>query len=108
MPAGIAASPGGELPNAPLWTDAFGAVYATGPWEGTLTYKQSGSFISTQGPKFGGFDTVDASVAYDFGRVKVKLQGFNLADRRSTTALAGPFFVFQTGRDVEVTLIGKF
>ena len=105
---GIAASKGGTLPNAPLWTDAFGGIYNNGPWQGTVTYKQSGQFISTAGPKFGGFDTVDASLGYDFGKVMVKLQGFNLMDRRSTTALASGFFVFQTGRDVEVTLIGKF
>jgi iron complex outermembrane receptor protein len=124
-PAGIAASPNEELPNVPLWTDAFGAVYTHGPWAGSLTYKQSGAFVvyspvDNRRINFSGFDTVDASLAYDFGHVIVKLQGFNLLDRRSITSYVpaasatkafvddGSFYVFQTGRDIEVTLIGKF
>jgi iron complex outermembrane receptor protein len=125
IPAGIAANPKEELPNAPLWTDAFGAIYTHGPWSGTLTYKQSGAYVvygqvDNDKFKFSGFDTIDASLAYNFGRVIVKLQGFNLLDRRAITAYVpsssatqafaddGSFYTFQTGRDLELTLIGKF
>ncbi|HLI65437.1 MAG TPA: TonB-dependent receptor [Caulobacteraceae bacterium] len=106
--AGIGASKGGELANAPQWTDAVGVIYGRGPWEGSVTYKQVGRFKSTDGPVFPGYDTVDASLGYDFGRFIAKVQAFNLADRRPVTGLASGFFTFEAGRQVEVTLIGKF
>jgi iron complex outermembrane receptor protein len=132
--AGIAANPAEELPNSPKWTDAFGAILDHGPWEMSLTYKQSGAYvvynvIGTTSHTFNlsGFDSFDGSVSYDFGRVKVKLQGFNLLDRRSITdfvpesnattlfqkgassaAANDGFYTFQTGRDIQLTLIGKF
>ncbi len=123
--AGIAANPAEKLANTPGWTDAFGLIYARGPWQGSLTYKQSGAYVvygavNNTRFNFSGFDTVDASLSYDFGHVMVKLQGFNLFDRRSITNYVpsssattpftddGSFYTFQTGRDLELTLIGKF
>jgi iron complex outermembrane receptor protein len=82
-----------------------------------------------------GYDTLDLSAGYDFGHhVKVKLQVFNLLDTRAVSSFspggntqslfpAGGFaplppigdgnpdqgiYTFQAGRQVEVTLIGKF
>ena len=130
---GIAANPAQELPNAPEWTDAAGAVYSHGPWSASLTYKQSGAFVqyNTVGAKqftfhLPGYNSIDASLGYDFGRFALKLQGFNLADNRAITSFtpagnttqlfqvsdAGApdtsIYTFQAGRMLEVTLIGKF
>jgi iron complex outermembrane receptor protein len=121
--AGITANPAQELPNAPQWTDAFGAIYAHGPWQGSLTYKQSGAYVVYNGSHrfdFSGFDTLDASLTRDFGHVAIKLQAYNLLDRRGITDFVpsssatrtfaddGSFYTFQTGRAVFATLIGKF
>jgi iron complex outermembrane receptor protein len=106
--AGIAAVPAGGLPNAPRWTDAAGAIVNHGPWQGSVTYKESGAFVSSDGPKFRGYDTVDASVAYDFGHFKVKVQGFNLGDRRAITTLSSGLYQFQAGRELDLTLAAKY
>ncbi|MFI4974008.1 MAG: TonB-dependent receptor [Caulobacterales bacterium] len=121
LAAGISANPQQELQNAPEWTDAFGALLHHGPWQGSISYKQSGrrvvSYISGVPQRIPGYDSVDGSVAYDFGRVKVKLQVFNLLDKRAITSFGGTtlfsttdsgVYTFQSGREVSLTLIGKF
>ena len=74
-----------------------------------------------------GYYTLDASVGYDFGRFAVKLQAFNLTDVRAVNSFTpggnskalfetngsdgapdSAIYTFQAGRDVELTLIGKF
>jgi outer membrane receptor protein involved in Fe transport len=65
-----------------------------------------------------GYDTIDGSLAYDFGHFRVKLQGFNLLDRRAITSYTGGtklfsaadpgIYTFQAGRQLEVTLEAKF
>ena len=77
-----------------------------------------------------GYDTLDMSAAYDLGsHAKIKLQIFNLLDTRAISSFApganssvlmpvagigadgAPdtgLYTFQAGRQVEVTLIGKF
>ena len=130
-----------ELTNAPRWTDAFGAVFNRGPIQATLVYKQVGDFAAgnitwTGAPDIGksimlpGYNSLDASTAYDFGRFKVKLQGFNLADHRAVTSYAQvtapsnskglfqtvgfdgkpdlSYYEFQAGREVDLTLEAKF
>jgi iron complex outermembrane receptor protein len=129
--AGITANPARELANAPRYTYAIGGVFSHGPWSASLDYKKSGPFVT-----YGynntritppGYDTIDASAAYDFGRFKVKLQGFNLADSRAITSykptsdstglgqLNGhsgatdlSYYEFQAGREIQLTLQAKF
>jgi outer membrane receptor protein involved in Fe transport len=66
-----------------------------------------------------GYDTLDASGAYDFGHVKLKLAVFNLADKRSVTSFNGQvlydptfkdtgLYQLQSGRTVMGTLQAKF
>jgi len=126
---GITANAPETLANSPRWTDAFGAVFNQGHMQATLVYKQSGSFTGSNGDQFRlpGFDTIDASAAYDFGRFKVKLQAFNLADKRAITAYTpasnakGLYqtvgsdgaadistYQFQAGRELDLTLEAKF
>jgi len=70
----------------------------------------------------------DASAAYDIGRhLTIKVQAFNLLDRRTVTSFTpggnsatlysaigsdgnpdGGIYTFQAGRQVEVTVIGRF
>ena len=134
-------NPNAELPNSPRWTDAFGAIYNHGPLQASLIYKQSGAYVGGYVDATGatnngkaltlpGYNTLDASVAYDFGRFRVKLQAFNLADNRAVTSYAQvtqpnnavrlfevngndgkpdlSYYEFQAGRELEVTLEAKF
>jgi iron complex outermembrane receptor protein len=85
-----------ELPNAPAYTLAAGAIYNHGPWAASLTYKQVGPFVDygtavafpAPGSVFHlpGYGSLDASATYDFGRAKVKLQVFNLLDARTISS----------------------
>ncbi len=121
--AGIGANPAQALTNAPISTDAVGAIYNRDKWSGSLTYKQSGVYVagynSTTGKaiRLPGYDTFDASISYDFGHFLVKLQGFNLADRRAVTGFSGQvlnsiadtgLYSFQAGRQIQATIAAKF
>jgi iron complex outermembrane recepter protein len=136
LAAGIAANPRQELANSPLWTDAVGALYSHGPWRSSLTFKQSGSYVDYNTPTgftnpvtfhLPGYYTLDASIGYDFGHFAIKLQGFNLTDVRAVNSFTpggnakalfevngsdgkpdSSIYTFQAGRDIELTLIGKF
>ncbi|HEX4180572.1 MAG TPA: TonB-dependent receptor [Caulobacteraceae bacterium] len=134
----------GEVPNAPEWTDAAGAIYTHGPWQASLTYKQVGSYVEYNpitGTACAGtgnvctirlpaYDTLNGAVGYDFGHFQMKLQGFNLLDRRQITSFTPggnacglytavdsaqcgggrdtSIYTFQSGRELSVTLIAKF
>ena len=150
----IPSNPAEQLQNAPRYTYAFGGVFNRGPFAASLTYKQVGNFVGGnnnycavaltytpsspcpsnpnyfQAFKLPGYNSVDASASYDFGRFKVKLQGFNLADKRAITnfkQVSAPsnagslyeavgqdgktdasYYQFQAGRQVELTLQAKF
>jgi iron complex outermembrane receptor protein len=117
---GTAATPAETLQNAPINTFAIGGLYNYHQWQGSLTYKQSGPFVASYNGAheewLSGYDTFDGSVAYDFGRIKVKLQGFNLLDKRAITSFTGSklysttdtgLYQFQAGRQIMATLIAK-
>lgn len=129
--AGIAANPRQELAGAPLWTDAFGAIYDHDHWRGSLTFKQVGTSVQYNGPivfRLPSYWSFDASAGYDFGRFAIKLQAFNLTDNRTIIAFSpgsnsvalmsvdgapgtgfdGGIYAFQGGRRVELTLTGRF
>ena len=119
--------------GVPLWTDAVGAIYNHGRWAGSLTYKQSGTFVAAVPPvassveTLPGYDSLDASVSYDFGHFKIKAQGFNLLNKRAVTsytagsnanglfAVTGfdghpdqSIYTFQAGQQFNLTLEAKF
>ena len=150
----IVSNPAQSLTNAPRYTYALGGMFNNGPWAASLSFKQVGNFVGgynnwcaaalsygtaspcpsnpayNQAFKLPGYNSVDASAAYDFGRFKVKLQGFNLADKRAVTTykqVSAPsnagalyevngldgkpdlsYYQFQAGRQVELTLQAKF
>lgn len=107
-----------QVNNAPKWTDAAGAIYSHGPWQGSFTYKVVGAYNYAAGqPELKGYDNVNAAIAYDFGNFKLKVQGVNLADRRAITTFSGTtlhstsdkgLYQFQAGRELSVTLQAKF
>lgn len=121
-----------RLPDAAGWTAAIGGIINHGPWQGSMTYKRVGGWVDYNSPAvfhLPGYDTLDLSAGYDFGRAKIKLQVFNLLDTRAVSSFvpggnssvlepAGGIgsdgqpdqgiYTFQAGRQVEVTLIGKF
>ena len=119
------------ITNSPKFTDAFGALYDRGPWQGSLTFKQVGGSVAfyngktatttgegivlaaNQGRQVSGYNTLNASIAYDFGHYKVKFEGVNLNDNRSITSITGPsgasdLYTFQAGRQLQVTVQAKF
>ena len=64
-----------------------------------------------------GYDSFDASAAYDFGPVQAKLQVFNLLDKRAVTSFNGTqlystsdsgLYLYQVGRQVQLTLTARF
>lgn len=104
---------GGAAPttftNAPKATAAYGFVYDHGPWAASLSNKYVGPQIGSDGAThLAGYNTIDGSVSYDFGRFKVKLAGFNLADRRAQIDYDGTYMVFQVGRQIQGTIEAKF
>ena len=129
--AGIAGNPGQELANAPEFTAAAGLIYRGGPWQASMTYKvvgpqyATGALVTATNPggelKLPSYDTVNGDVAYTFmGRYQLKLQVFNLLDKReltnyvpsgSETALYqsnGGFYTYQSGREIDGTISVKF
>jgi iron complex outermembrane receptor protein len=126
--AGITANPAQTLANTPNSTLAAGGIYRHGPWVGSLTYKRSGTYVAgysgTVGNRFPGYDTFDASAGYTWDRFTLKVQGFNLLDRRATTGYNGTLnlatataaqkftdtglYTFQAGRELSLTLSAKF
>jgi iron complex outermembrane receptor protein len=121
----LAEDPGGgkELTGVPKATAALGALYNRGRWQGSLTYKFVGPQVAqyTAGgqaielPRYG---TLDGSVSYDFGHVKLKLAAFNMLDNRAITNFSGTdalfsptstgLYQFQAGRQVQATIQAKF
>jgi iron complex outermembrane recepter protein len=55
----------------------------------------------------GSYSTLDASVSHDFGHIRLKLAGFNLADHRALTDFDGAYYVFSVGREVQFTVEAK-
>lgn len=105
-----------EVPNAPKWTDAAGLMYSHRGWQGALTYKEVGAQSYGAG-ELKAYNTFNAIAAYDFGKFKIKLSGFNLADHRAITNFSGTklystsdagLYQFQAGREIQVTLQAKF
>ena len=74
-------------------------------------------YNGTQGIRLPGYDTFDGSIAYDFGHYAIKLQASNLLDKRAITNFTGQtlfsttdtgLYTYQSGRQLMVTLSGKF
>lgn len=129
---GTTPNPAQELANTPKWTYAGGFIFAHGPWHASISYKQVGtavvySTISSTGQtvaqlKIPSYDTWNAAFAYDFKNVQVKLQGFNLFDKRNMTNYAPSgngettinqtaqpgFLTFQSGRELQLTIVAKY
>ncbi len=129
--SGKSTTAGQAIINSPKFTDAVGALYDRGPWQASLTFKQVGGFVAfyngskavttgegiflapNQGRQVSGYNTVNASAAYDFGHFKVKLEAINLADHRSVTSITGPsstsdLYTYQAGRQLQITVQAKF
>jgi iron complex outermembrane receptor protein len=97
-----------EVPNAPEWTAAGGGLFYHGPWAASLTFKEVGRALTSDGIKIDGYSSTDFSVSRDFGHFKVKLAGYNLFDNRSTTTISGGLYTFQVGRQIQGTVEAKF
>jgi iron complex outermembrane recepter protein len=129
-------TPKEELPSSPLWTDAVGALYSHGSWRGSLTFKQVGTSVEYNTPIANGpqatfrlpsYETLNGSIGYVWPHFEVKLQAFNLTDARtinsftpgsnsqrlfSTVGAGGSpdtgIYTFQAGRELDVTVTGRF
>lgn len=102
-------TPGGTFTNAPKGTAAGGVIYDKGPWEGSVSDKLVGAQLASDGAThMSAYNTVDASLSYDFGKFKLKTAVFNIADSRAQVDFDGLFHVYQVGRQVQVTVEVKF
>ena len=100
---------GGTFSNAPKGTAAYGAIYNKGPWQATLSDKLVGGQLASDGAThLGAYDTIDGSISYDFGKFKLKVAAFNIADRRARVDFDGTYTVYQVGRQVQATIQAKF
>jgi iron complex outermembrane receptor protein len=100
---------GGTFSNAPKGTMAYGLIYDHGPWQASASDKWVGAQIGSDGAThLGPYDTIDASLSYDFGLFKLKVAAFNLADRRARVDFDGTYTVYQVGRQVQGTFEAKF
>ena len=118
------------MPQTPSWTLAGGALYFSGPWSGSVTYKEVGrqiafvngatavttpdgvSLAPNANRKIPAYSTTDATVAYDFGKFKLKFGVYNLFDHRAITTITGPtskdLYTLQAGRQLQGTIEAKF
>jgi len=95
--------------NAPKRTAALGLIYETRKLQASLSDKIIGPQLASDGATWlSSYSTVDASVSYDFGRVKLKLAGFNLSDKRPLIDYDGTYSVYQVGRQVQATVQVKY
>ena len=95
--------------NAPKGTAAIGLIFGQGPWTATASDKLVGAQLASDGAThIPSYTSLDASLAYDFGKFKVKLSGFNLADKRALLDYDGTFYGYSVGRQVELTLMAKY
>jgi iron complex outermembrane receptor protein len=112
-----------NMPGAPKWTYAGGLLFSHGKWDATLTYKDVGSFVEygANAIHLPGYDTVNGSLSYKVTQTfGLKFQVSNLFDRRAITSYTpsstatqlyandASIYTFQAGRELSVTLIGKF
>ena len=99
----------GPISNSPKGTAAVGLLYEHGPWMASVSDKYIGAQVGSDGAtNLAGYNTADASVSYDFGKFKLKVAVFNLADTRAKIDFDGTFDVFQVGRQIQGTLEAKF
>jgi iron complex outermembrane receptor protein len=99
----------GPIPSSPRGTAAFGLIYDKGPWAASVSDKFVGPQVGSDGAtQLRGYHTADASVSYDFGRFKLKLAVFNIADNRAQIDFDGTYLVFQVGRQIQGTIEAKF
>jgi iron complex outermembrane recepter protein len=101
-------SPPTDFSNAPRGTAAYGLIFETGQWMASASAKWVGPQIGSDGATpVSAYTTVDGSVAYDFGNIKLKLAGFNLGNSRSLIDFDGTYYVFQVGRQIQMTFEAK-
>ena len=115
--------------KAPKWTDAVGLLYDRDKLQASLTWKEVGSQVAFynggatttpdgvalaagQARQISSYNTINASVGYNFGHFKLKVAAYNLADHRSITSITGPttsdYYTFQAGREILLTLEAKW
>ncbi len=117
---------GNQLKTSPKDTFGTGLLYHSGVFDGSLLYKRVGEQYGSTNPLgwlIKPYDTTDAAASIAMGkRVKLKLQISNLFDHRAITKIgpvnkavggvyaASPFdqYYYQSGRNVQLTLIAKY
>jgi iron complex outermembrane receptor protein len=100
---------GMDYTNAPKSTAAFGLIYDYRKWQASISDKIIGpQLASDQATRLSPYASVDASVSYDLGHIKLKLAVFNLGNGRSVLDYDGAFSVYQVGRQVQGTVQAKF
>jgi iron complex outermembrane receptor protein len=98
-----------DYSNAPKRTAAFGLIYDDHKLQASVSDKIIGPQLASDGATWlSSYSTVDASVSYDLGHVKLKLAAFNLSNKRPPIDFDGTYTVYQVGRQVQGTVQVKF
>ena len=98
-----------DYTNAPKSTAAFGLIYDYRKWQASISDKIIGpQLASDQVTRLSSYSSVDASLSYDLGHMKLKVAVFNLGNGRSTLDYDGTYSVYQVGRQVQGTVQAKF
>jgi iron complex outermembrane receptor protein len=83
---------GNRLEVSPQNLAAFGLIYAPAQpgWRGALIWNHVGKrFLDQENQTpVGGYSTIDAAVGYRFAGSELRLDGFNLGDRRDPVAIS--------------------
>ncbi len=82
---------GNRLEVSPQHLAALGLIYAPAHgWQGAIVWNYVGRrFLDQENEApVGGYTTVDAGVGYRFARFELRLDGYNLSDRRDPVAIS--------------------
>jgi iron complex outermembrane receptor protein len=100
---------GVDYSNAPKRTAAFGLLWNYQHWQASVSDKIIGPQLASDGATFlPSYATIDTSISYDLGKVKLKLAAFNLRNTRPRFDYDGTFSVYQVGRQIQATLQVKY
>ncbi|WP_250890888.1 TonB-dependent receptor [Sphingobium nicotianae] len=113
-----AGAPQTQVSNAPEYTVATGILYKHGPIRFSLTNKYTGQQWATEGEdpnyRIPGYDSANASIRYEFGKLRLGVEVENIFGTTSITNInAGktrPFdqYFFQPGRSITADVTVKF
>jgi iron complex outermembrane receptor protein len=111
-------APHTQVANAPEYTVASGILFKHGPIRFSLTNKYTGQQWAIEGEvpayRIPGYDSANASLRYEFGKLRLGVEVENIFDTTSVTNInqgkTAPFdqYFYQSGRSITADITVKF